>query len=191
MSFINEYPTNKTAQEEELELKMKLESLIRTALRKTSQERTEGLILTDEQIEKIVSRVRRLSFDNSKRGASSLEGIINRALHGSNDPEIESILSQQSKIYRAKQAEFRKSEEYEVAQEINKTHPDVIEKIMLAFDIAVCEEKEDGTVEMYCSCDESRLISSKHDNAVIKTKDGKTTIKVLEPDNSEKTLPDK
>ena len=46
MSFINEYPTNKTAQEEELELKMKLESLIRTALRKTSQERTEGLILT-------------------------------------------------------------------------------------------------------------------------------------------------
>ena len=62
---------------------------------------------------------------------------------------------------------------------------------MLAFDIAVCEEKEDGTVEMYCSCDESRLISSKHDNAVIKTKDGKTTIKVLEPDNSEKTLPDK
>ena len=147
--------------------------------------------LTDEQIEKIVSRVRRLSFDNSKRGASSLEGIINRALHGSNDPEIESILSQQSKIYRAKQAEFRKSEEYEVAQEINKTHPDVMEKIMLAFDIAVCEEKEDGTVEMYCSCDESRLISSKHDNAVIKTKDGKTTIKVLEPDNSEKTLPDK
>lgn len=187
MSFINEYSTNKTAKEEEIELKMKLESLIRTALKKTSQERTKGLKLTDKQIEKIVSRVRNISFDNSKRGASSLEGIIYRALQDSNDPEMESILFQQSKIYAEKQAKFRRSEEYIVAKKINKTHPKVMDKIMQAFDIAVCDEKEDGTVEMYCSCDESRFISSKHDNAVVKTKDGKTTIEVLESDNSEKT----
>lgn len=186
MSFIKEYPTMKTPEEEALELKARLENLIRTALMNTAKERKNGLMLSESEIRLIVSGIRKLSFDNSKNGVVTLEGIINRVLHNSNDPSIKSILSRMSKIYNEKQNEFMGSEEYVVAQEVYKKHPGVMEKIMLAFDIASCEEQEDGTVKMYCKCDESRCISITHDKFVVITKNGKTYIRETENDESKK-----
>lgn len=185
MSFIDEYPTIKTPQEE-MELKTNLVSLIRSGLKKTAQERTKGLVLTEEQIEKIISKVKELKFD--RISTATLGGIIDRALKNSNDPEIQSILAQQLKVFNAKQSEFKKSEEYEAAQEIIKNHPNLKNKIMTAFDISMIEEKEDGTLNMYCYCDESKFISCKYDNAAIVTREGKATIKILEIDDGVEML---
>lgn len=196
MIFIDKYPTTKTSQEEEMELKMELVSLVSTALkktseerRKTSEERKDKLILTSNQIETIISKVREFNFENSKAGVATLEGIIEIALLDvADDPEIKSILSQQLEIYRAKQLEFKNSEECIVAQEIYKTHPSVMEKIMKAFDIERIDKKEDGTLDFYCKCDDSKFIARKNDNAIIKTKGGKTTIEMSNLDQYENVM---
>ena len=192
MQFMNNYPTSKTAQEEEMEIKIKLESLIRKAMKRTAETRTEGLKLTDEQIENVVSKIRELKFDRSQNlTVISLEGIIDKALEGSNDPEIMLIKSQQSAIYRNKQQKFEQSEEYMVAQEMLKKHPNIAGKIMKAFDIGAAHKREDGTIKINISCDEARLISSKYDNAAVCIKNGIITIETEESDKSEKSLSDK
>ena len=192
MSFVNQYSTIKSEQEEKTEFKNNLTFLVRAALEKTTAERIKenenGLILTNQEIEQIMVKVNALEFDNGKAGAMTLEGVIRKALRNSEEPEIKSLLSKQAKIYSEKQSAFKKSEEYEVAQKIYKEHPNLIEKVMDALNIGLIEEEKDGKIEIYCKGDETRFISNKNDNALIKFMNGKTTIRVSKNNENEKSL---
>lgn len=170
-----------------------LANCIRVALKKTSDERTEGLKLTKSQISKIISLIRKFKFDkNAKKKIFSLEGVINEVLKDSEDSEIKSILSQQSEIYNQKQSEFKNSDEYKVAIEICKIYekyPSLDNKFndfLNSFKIASCEHAEDNNIHLTCQCDESRLISYKNSNAVFIICDGKLSLKPVTAEKSEK-----
>lgn len=187
MKILKQFPTVK----DESEFMSELTSLIRTALKRTSEKRTEGLKLTNEQISKIISKVRKLKLDNNKRLRITLDGIIHMALQDSEEPEIHAILAKQREVYESKQEEFKNSEEYSFAQRILKIYKkypdrkDEFDNFFIQNGLSLGIKDGKGTIQLTGIFDESRFILSKFDNAYISIENGKKSINILRAKNRE------
>ena len=194
MSFKDKYPKRKTPQEEQMEIRIRIVALIKKALEKTSETRSEDkseLKLTKGQIDKITEEVRKSSLRFKNDGITSLSGILSNVLNTSEDPEILQILQISQEIYERKQQEFEKSEEYKFMQQsCNNVSKRLLLKLVKAFDIGIIEGDKEGNIKsMKCRCNEAEFISPEFDNAVVKLNNGRiqTIIMEQEPKKSDKT----
>ena len=99
MSFMNQYPTERSPQEVESELKITLSTLIAEALRKTASERSEGLVCDENLIGKIKNVINIMPLVNMIGGNKeysrlSLNEILDIVLRGSNDTGIIALKEQ-------------------------------------------------------------------------------------------------
>ena len=193
MSFLDNYPTEKTQEEKVTELKLTLSSLIATALRKTSSVRKgEGLVYDEQLIAKMAGEVRSMELPiEGGKSALTLRGVFDRVLEKTKDPEIISLNQKSAEIGRKKQEEFEKSIEYQILTEViekygkqQDSNPDAeraVSKVMKALGASVVEYEPGGKVKrILCRCDESEFILPQYDNAVLKIADGTANIKVFE-----------
>ena len=191
MSFMDQYPTERSPQEVESELKITLSTLIAEALRKTASERSEGLVCDEDLIGKIKNVINIMPLVNMIGGNKeysrlSLNEILDIVLRGSNDTGIIALKEQVDQAYQSVQEEFEQTDEYAKLKELyeralkgdNSVSAKIIDLQNVCGNVSATEQPNGGIKLMHVRDSRSSLILPQYDKNVV-IRDGEITV---EPD---------
>ena len=165
---------------EEMNLKVKLAAVIKDALDRTAEKRTSGLVMSPEEIRRVLEGVKSFDFkklfgENTEIGACGLEYIIAKIL--ANDPTLTHFLETQKNIYEENQRKYEHSDEYKAAKLLaDNNMDDFLDKNMNTFGIGVLSvDEKSGKVELIHEVkDDERLVLD--DSYILKLKNNKLTL---------------